>query len=147
MDWLNPFLGIGRNRSLQAEINGSYIKSVDDFYVAEYIRYAYPGLFTFGFFMFYCLLITWKKGFKGKNVLAKGIVVGMWCYMLNLKWVDSLQTLKYFYTLMAVVICIPKVESESEKDARRIQSKYVTRFVRKEVYDGKSKYCRSDIQR
>ncbi len=145
LDWLNPFLGIGRSRGLIAEINGSYIKSVDDFYVAEYIRYAYPGLLSYGAFMLYCLYITWKKGFKAKSALAKGITIGMWCYMLNLKWVDSLQTLKYFYLLAAIIICIP-VEEEARKKKEK-SSKYIKKQSSEEVENGKSKYCRSDIQR
>ena len=147
LDWLNPFLGIGRSRGLRAEINGSYIKSVDDFYVAEFIRYAYPGLFAYGAFMLYCLYITWKKGFKGKSALAKGILVGMWCYMLNLKWVDSLQTLKYFYLLFAIVICIPVDVGMKQEKKKETPSKYIKKLIGKEVKDGKSKYCRSDIQR
>ena len=145
LDWLNPFLGIGRSKGLRAEINGSYIKSVDDFYIAEYIRYAYPGLFAYGAFLLYCLFNAWKKGMKGKHALAKGITVGMWCYMLNLKWVDSLQTLKYFYLLAAIVICMPSEKPVKEK--KEGVSKYIKRRSKDEVENGKSKYCRSRIQR
>ena len=51
VDWLNPLLGLGRKRSFKSEINGSFIESVDNFYIAEYVRYAYPGMITYLLFL------------------------------------------------------------------------------------------------
>ena len=55
IDWLNPMLGIGRKRSFASEINGSFIQSIDNFYIAEYVRYAYPGLAAYVLILLYYL--------------------------------------------------------------------------------------------
>lgn len=102
VDWLNPLLGIGRRRTFASEINGSFIKSIDDFYVAEYVRYAYPGLFSFVFFLGYHMVKMAIGSFRYQSGLCRVLLVGMGSYLLNLHWVDSLQTLKYLYILIAL---------------------------------------------
>ena len=106
VDWLNPFLGLGRKRSFSSEINGSFIKSVDNFYIAEFVRYAYPGMIAYIFFVGYFLMGLLKKIWKEPSGLAKILFVGVAGYLLNLLWVDSLQTLKYLYVLFALYTCI-----------------------------------------
>lgn len=127
VDWLNPFLGIGRSRSFSAEINGSYVRSVDDFYIAEYIRYAYPGLFAYVFFVLYYIIQIIKNMISSKNPVYSMILVGTIFYMINLKWVDSLQTLKYLYILIAIFICTDREKEGITNKALRgkKQSKYV----------------------
>lgn len=102
VDWLNPFLGIGRKRSFACQINGSFIKSVDNFYIAEYIRYGYPGLFTYILFLGYFVTTIVKKIIKQHSSICKVLLAGILCYLVNLYWVDSLQTLKYLYLLFAI---------------------------------------------
>jgi len=126
LKWLNPVLGIGRKRSFSAAINGSYIHSVDDFYAAEYIRYAYTGLFAFVLFILYFIFGLLKNTLK-KNRLSVILLVGVGCYMLNLKWVDSLQTLKYLYILLAFYLAyVDKSEIVRAKKDKR-ESKYIKR--------------------
>lgn len=114
--WLNPFLGIGRKRSFQAEINGAYIQSVDNFYIAEYIRYAYPGLITYVIFLLYYFRGILRRSFVDKNAVYKAIFVGSLCYLVNLLWVDSLQTLKYLYILFAIFICLDQGAPAEHKE-------------------------------
>lgn len=108
VEWLNPLLGIGRSRSFMDEINGTYIKSVDNFYIAEYIRYAYPGLITYLEFLGYFLIQILRTGIERNSDLCKALFVGCACYCINLIWVDSLQTLKYLYVLFAIFCSIPE---------------------------------------
>lgn len=128
LDWLNPFVGIGRKRAFSCEINGSFIKSVDDFFVAEYIRYAYPGLFSFVLFIGYFIVRFIKKikGEYGKLMII--LLIGTGFYMLNLKWIDSLQTLKYLYILFAIYMASENGDEtlESAKLKKQIKaSKYI----------------------
>lgn len=129
LDWLNPLLGIGRKRSFAAEINGSYVISVDNFYIAEYIRYAYPGLLSFIVYVGYFMIGMLKRAFgKDKAALLKVFVVGCSCYLLNLKWVDSLQTLKYLYVIFAIYIAMPEQEKNAIKnEEKKVISKYIRR--------------------
>ena len=102
LDWLNPILGIGRKRSFSAEINGSYIRSLDNFYIAEYIRYAYPGMITYIIFILYFLVNIFKKWLHVNSGICKALFIGTVCYFVNLLWLDSLQTLKYVYVLFSL---------------------------------------------
>lgn len=126
--WLNPILGIGRKRAFSGMVNGSYVKSVDNYYICEYIRYAYPGMITYMGFLAYWILKMIKEGFgKLKSDLSKILLVGVVCYALNLKWVDSLQTLKYLYILFALNVC--SVDKKQIKP-KIINSKYIKKSYR-----------------
>lgn len=124
VDWLNPVLGIGRKRTFNSEINGSYIESIDNFYIAEYVRYAYPGLVTYAFFLLFYLFNMIKKCMKRKDAVYKILLVGSICYLINLLWVDSLQTLKYLYILIAILLCLERKDKSSEVKSKRA-SKYI----------------------
>lgn len=126
VDWLNPVLGIGRKRSFSAVINGSYIYSVDDFYIAEYIRYSYTGMFAYIFFAGYFLINILTDAVKKHSAVCKVLFVAVLCYLINLKWVDSLQTLKYLYLMFAIYMCIDwkKFFAEKKENVKR-KSKYI----------------------
>ncbi|MBQ9118867.1 MAG: O-antigen ligase family protein [Lachnospiraceae bacterium] len=125
VDWLNPLLGIGRKRTFAAEINGSFVRSVDNFYIAEYIRYAYPGLISYIIFVGYFVIEMIKKIRKGQSALIKVILMGIICYLINLKWVDSLQTLKYLYVAFAIYAALAEEEGNSAKQITVFESKYI----------------------
>lgn len=125
VSWLNPLVGIGRKNSFACEINGSFIESIDDFYIAEYVRYAYPGLFSFVFYLGYMMVLMIKTAIKESSAMCKAFVIGCASYMLNLHWVDSLQTFKYLYIIFAMFIVyhwdkqsIPKMDMQRSKYIR-----------------------------
>ncbi len=104
LDWLNPLIGRGRDFG-GAQIDGVYIHSIDNYYVAQYIKYAYPGMISYILFMIVLLVVLIRSLLrKGSNtsVVTKAVLVGCACYFLNLWWVDALQTLKYVYIVIAV---------------------------------------------
>ena len=126
--WLNPILGIGRKRNFSGVVNGSVIQSIDSFYIAEYIRYAYPGMFSFMGFMGYWIYKMTKSAFvTSKSKLSYILLIGMACYALNLKWVDSLQTLKYMYVLCALSVCnvTKTIVEEKKQHSKYIKDKYM----------------------
>lgn len=102
LDWLNPLIGRGTNFS-GAEINGIYIHSIDHYYVAQYIKYAYPGLIAYVLFMIVLLFRLIKEIKITKSAIAKAVFIAAFFYFLNLWWVDALQTLKFMYALIAIV--------------------------------------------
>ena len=128
VDWLNPLLGMGRNKSFSSEINGSYIKSVDSFYIAEYLRYAYPGMISYIAFLLYFLIRMLKNSFGKQSQISKMLFTGALCYCINVLWLDSLQTLKYLYILFAIFCCLPENNSDERKARGRnrklLPSKY-----------------------
>jgi len=128
LDWLNPILGIGRMRSFSVEMNDFYIHSIDNFYIAEYIRYAYPGLLAYIFFVGYFVCDMLKKIVKTHGAICKILLIGSVCYLINLFWMDSLQTLKYLYILFAVFWCVDDHETAKTET---ITMKYIgSRYVR-----------------
>lgn len=108
LDWLNPIVGRGRNFS-GAEIDGVFIKSVDSYYVVQYIKYAYPGLITYILFMIVMAKVLICNLLSKENkvsVVTKAVFIGSVLYFMNLWWVDALQTLKYVYILIAIFYAV-----------------------------------------
>lgn len=127
VDWLNPIVGLGRKQNFSCEINGSFIHSVDNFYIAEYIRYAYPGMICYLLFIFYFLIRMFKSCIRTKSQISKMLFTGSLCYCINILWLDSLQTLKYLYILFAIFLSLPvnySVEAR-ERVKKKLPSKYI----------------------
>lgn len=101
VDWLNPWLGKGAGYTVHWYYNGYYIKSIDNFYIANYIRYGYPGMFSYIALVAYTLYKMAINAIKKKSALYVCIFVGTLFYFLNLWWMDTLQTIKYVYILIA----------------------------------------------
>jgi hypothetical protein len=102
LDWLNPLVGRGVSRKFAAEINGVFIESIDNYYVSQYIKYAYPGLVTYILFIITVIVMMVWAIRKHGSIIFKMTLVGTVCYFINLWWVDALQTLKYEYIIIAI---------------------------------------------
>lgn len=124
LDWLNPLIGQGTNYAMSVEIDGIYVKSIDNFYVATYIRYAYPGLITFVMIIGSIILRMWNLGIKYKSGIMRCLLVGCICYFVNLWWLDSLMTLKYVYVLFAIYFVVID-PSYVETTKTKIASRYI----------------------
>ncbi len=114
LDWLNPWVGRGVKRGFSVEIDGIFVHSVDNYYVVQYIKYAYPGLVSYVLFMITTLVAVIKGIVKYKSVLCKLSLVAIISYFFNLWWLDSLQTLKYAYIVIAIV-CAYLLSKEDEQ--------------------------------
>ncbi len=113
LDWLNPWIGRGVSRGFSAEINGVFIQSIDNYYVSQYIKYAYPGLVTYGFIILSTVGMMIKAIYRHRSPILKMTAVGVVCYYINLWWVDALQTLKYTYIVIAIFyVCYTELEEE-----------------------------------
>lgn len=126
LDWLNPLVGRGIKRGFGAEIDGWFVESIDNFYIAQYIRYAYPGMITYIFFIIATLFSMIKRAFSHKSGICTAIAIGTLCYYINLYWLDTLQTLKYEYILIAIFIayCLEKdkIKSMENINGERIKT-------------------------
>ncbi len=121
LDWLNPIIGRGTNFG-GAEVNGVFIHSIDNYYVAQYIKYAYPGMISYVLFMLVFAYVLLKDMIRSKSAVSKAVFIGAVFYFLNLWWVDALQTLKFMYILIAIFYA----SYLEKKDVRRynlLQSK------------------------
>lgn len=107
LDWLNPIVGRGVKRSFGAEfprVDGGmiYIRSIDNYYVSQYIKYAYPGLISYSAFIAVVLIMMIKAISRYKSGIFKVIFIATCCYFYNLWWLDALQTLKFMYIFIAI---------------------------------------------
>lgn len=97
-DWLNPWFGKGGAYNLNMYIQGYYIRSCDNYYVAQYIAYGIPGVITW-LLMSLSFFVGMVKSFFRKNCLGYALVVSFICYFISLWYLDHLQT---FPTMMAM---------------------------------------------
>ena len=120
LDWLNPFVGRGVKRSFAATIyncagESANIQSIDNYYVSQYIKYAYPGLITYVIFIITSLVSMFRGAIKYKSDTIKVLIIGFICYFVNLWWVDALQTLKFIYAFLAVFFAITLYKKDTDK--------------------------------
>lgn len=102
VDWLNPLIGRGVNAQIGFEFEGVYIRSIDNFYVALYIRYAYPGLVAYVMFFVTTIVQMIKTAVKRHSGLCFGFAIAFVMYCISLWLVDYLQTTKYMYIIVAM---------------------------------------------
>ena len=129
VEWLNPLVGRGANAQVGFEFDGVYIQSVDNYYAATYIRYAYPGLVSFVLMQIMAVYYMLKSGLKHKSGLCVGLAIGFVTYSIGLWWVDYLQTTKYMYILLAIYAAyysksfqnLDKMEKRLKRDSRLIR--------------------------
>lgn len=133
VDWVNPILGLGRKRGFKSLVNGRVVNSIDNFYIAEFVRYAYPGMFSYIFFMA-CMGIAMVRDFiRTRSGIVRMAFIGCAMYCLNIKVVDSLQTFKYMYVLIAIYLCeerTPYIKAVSDKCSKYIKKEksYFARY-------------------
>lgn len=107
LDYLNPLVGRGIKRGFATEFiteSGAtiYIQSIDNYYVQQYIKYAYPGLISYCLFILTTLISMLRRVIRTQSGLAKVCLVAVSCYFFNLWYLDALQTLKFVYVIIAL---------------------------------------------
>lgn len=107
LDYLNPLVGRGVKRSFGAEFISEtgatvYIRSIDNYYVQQYIKYAYPGLISYCLFIITTIITMLHRSIKYKSGISKVLLVAVCCYFFNLWYLDALQTLKFVYAIIAL---------------------------------------------
>ena len=111
LDWLNPLLGRGIKGGFGAQVFNSageyaFIDSVDNYYICQFIKYAYPGMISYILFILVSIVTMIKNAIKYKSKIMIALLIGFACYFFNLWWLDALQTLKFVYILLALFFAI-----------------------------------------
>ena len=128
VDWLNPWLGQGSGYHFSWYISGgATIHSIDNFYVANYIRYGYPGLVAYGLLILQAVGEMVRCGIQKKDRTMLCLALAVCGYFLNLWWMDTLQTIKYAYLPIALFQVISREKWENMSD---LQHKAVHRYIR-----------------
>ena len=100
-----------------------YIHSIDNYYVSQYIKYAYPGLFSYCAFILSTATIMIKAIIKYKSATLKIVFIGFVCYFVNLWWVDALQTLKFVYAFIAIFFAVLLYYKDIEQKEKKMKTK------------------------
>lgn len=100
--FLNPLIGRGSGYTFRWYVDGFYIESIDNFYVALFIRYAYPGMITYILIIIRALISLVRTIFYAHSGTCKVLLCSLLCYFINLWWLDTLQTIKYAYIVIAL---------------------------------------------
>ncbi|MCD7817470.1 MAG: hypothetical protein LUH07_00225 [Lachnospiraceae bacterium] len=96
--WTNPWIGKGGSYGIHLYIEGYDIQSCDNYYVSQYVDYAYPGLIAW-IMMSVSFLFSMVRLFRKKMVFGYAMMVSFICYFISLWYLDDLQT---FPIMMAV---------------------------------------------
>lgn len=123
VSWLNPWLGKGAGYVFYWYHNGFRIQSIDNFYVANYIRYGYPGMIAYIIIIVFTLYKMLRSAIEKKSGLCICLFIGVLCYFINLWWLDTLQTIKYAYILFAFYFALDDAESKGKTVLKK--SKYI----------------------
>lgn len=102
-DWLNPWLGRGGNYNFAMYIEGYYILSCDNFYVGQYITYAWPGVITWLLMSGSFLVSAIKQWVRKRNRLMLTIIVSIVCYFISLWYLDQLQTFPFMIAVFGLI--------------------------------------------
>ena len=130
VEWLNPLIGQGANAQLGFEFDGVYIRSIDSFYVALYIRYAYPGLITFVAIQVMSVVYMLITAIKYRSKLCIATAIAIFVYSVSLYWVDYLQTTKYMYIVLAIYCAYYSERFQAkEREKRKVQKLTKSRLI------------------
>lgn len=121
---LNPFLGRGNQGDAISFVSGGFlIESIDNFYVLQYIRYAWPGVFATVFCfagLAYRCITSWRK--CGKNPVFLSFFVAFCAYYINLWTVAELGTMKFYLAIFAIVCALQTSWTGGSKSLRDVES-------------------------
>lgn len=109
-DWLNPWLGRGANYSFRMYVEGYYIYSIDNFYVVQYIYYAWPGLITW----FVMSLAFFENALCMRKNIAKALAAGMVAYFIGLWYLDHLQTFPFMFAVFALIYSLHRESNRGD---------------------------------
>lgn len=120
LDYLNPLVGRGIKRGFGAEFvteTGEmvYIQSIDNYYVQQYIKYAYPGLISYCLFILTTVITMIYNIIKYKSGIYKVLLIAVCCYFFNLWYLDALQTLKFVYVIIALFFADLLLRKDADK--------------------------------
>ena len=92
------------------------IKSIDNYYVQQYIKYAYPGLITYCLFIITTVITMVYNIIKYKSGTYKLLLIAVCCYFFNLWYLDALQTLKFVYVIIALFFACVLLRQDASKN-------------------------------
>lgn len=108
----DPLLGLGvsndRINNIDIVIEGRSIVSIDNFYVLQYLQFAWPGLITIVIMFAYMLIECTVGMLRKRSVVCRMLLVSFVLYFINLWFVADLGTFKYAFSLFGLAYVYSK---------------------------------------
>lgn len=118
-DDYDPLLGLGVKAAnydnFSAVIDGRVVASIDNYYVIQYLQFAWPGLIAMVMVFLYTLKRCVVGLFDKSNVVCRALLVSACLYFVNLWFVADLGTFKYAFSLFALVYVYSRGEGLTRK--------------------------------
>ena len=119
----DPLLGLGvkaaNYSNFSAVVGGRTVASIDNFYVMQYLQFAWPGLITIVAVFVYMLIRCAVGLFKRRSAVCKVLLVSFVLYFINLWFVADLGTFKYAFSLFGLAYVYSKGRGLSRRTPRR----------------------------
>lgn len=96
------FIGKGTIYKTYLIINNTVVKSVDNFYIAMFIRYAIPGVVSILYIFYTNLKNAFLNFLSNKNRINYLLILSTIAYLFNLLIVDELATLKFMFIIFSI---------------------------------------------
>lgn len=117
----NPLVGLGvtaaNMSNFSAVINGRTVASIDNYYVMQYLQFAWPGLVSM-LLVFVYMLKRCASGAK-QSVVCKVLFISFFLYFVNLWFVADLGTFKYAFSLFGLAFVYSKGEGLSQRESEQ----------------------------
>lgn len=115
----DPLLGAGITGAASLGtivVGGGKVASIDNFYVLQYLRFAWPGLISTVLMFVYMAVQCFFGAHKRASAVCKGMVISLLLYFINLWFVADLGTFKYAFTLFGLAYVYSKGMGLSQKE-------------------------------
>ena len=105
-DDYSPILGLGVSvtgySGFAAFVEGKRVASIDNFYVMQYLQFAWPGLISIVTTFLYIIVQCVVGIFDRHGVVCKVLLISFLLYFINLWFADDLGTFKYAFSLVGL---------------------------------------------
>ncbi len=126
-DEYSPLVGLGvtaaNYSNFSADIGGRVVASIDNYYVLQYLQFAWPGLIAM-LLVFAYMLKRCASGAR-KSIVCKLLLISFCLYFVNLWFVADLGTFKYAFSLFGLAYVYSKKEGLSQ--CKPVQSETLDR--------------------
>lgn len=117
----DPLLGLGVTAAnffnFSAVVEGRRVASIDNFYVMQYLQFAWPGLISMVVVFMYMIGQCVTGLLRKSSVVCKALLLSFVLYLLNLWFVADIGTFKYAFSLFGLAYAYGKGMGVSQRQS------------------------------
>lgn len=144
-DDYNPLLGLGVKAAnydnFSAVVGGRVIVSIDNYYVIQYLQFAWPGLIAMIAVFLHALKCCVVGLFDNSNAVCRALFVSVCLYFINLWFVADLGTFKYAFSLFGLAFVYSRGEGLNRLSSKSEEAENYSPMTGR--YGGQGGYLRN----